>query len=122
MGSPGLTASGYEIQFGTNHVGHALFTQLLLPKMLETAKQAGSDVRIVVLSSDGHKLFGSKLGIPYDACKTDMASYYSMQRYGLSKLANVYFAKEMARRYPSIKTVAVHPGGLPLGYILEYAG
>lgn len=50
---PGLTKDGYEIQFGTNHVGHALLIKLLLPTMIETAKLPGADVRVISLSSEG---------------------------------------------------------------------
>ncbi|KAK7018676.1 short-chain alcohol dehydrogenase [Paramarasmius palmivorus] len=50
---PGLTKDGYEIQFGTNHLGHALLIRLLLPTLLRTA-ETGSDTRIINLSSQGH--------------------------------------------------------------------
>jgi NAD(P)-dependent dehydrogenase (short-subunit alcohol dehydrogenase family) len=57
MASPySATKEGYEIQFGTNHMGHALLTKLLLPVLLDTAKQPGADVRVVTLSSVGHAL------------------------------------------------------------------
>jgi len=52
--APGVTEDGYENTFGINHVGHALLTQLLMPKILETAKQPDADVRIIVTSSVGH--------------------------------------------------------------------
>jgi hypothetical protein len=52
MASPySTTKEGYEIQLGTNHMGHALLTKLLLPTLIETSKQPGADVRIVTLSS-----------------------------------------------------------------------
>ena len=51
----GQTKEGYEIQFGTNHVGHALLTKVLIPAFLKTAG-TGADVRIVNLTSEGHKL------------------------------------------------------------------
>lgn len=50
------TKEGYEIQFGTNHVGHAMFTKLLLPTLLKTAEQPGADVRVVNVSSAGHMM------------------------------------------------------------------
>ncbi|KAF8860129.1 NAD(P)-binding protein [Acephala macrosclerotiorum] len=53
LASVQLTKDGYENQFGTNHMGHALLVKLLLPMMIETAKQPATDVRIVFLSSDG---------------------------------------------------------------------
>lgn len=48
------TKENYEIQFGTNHLGHALVTKLLLPTLLATAEQPGSDVRVLNLSSEAH--------------------------------------------------------------------
>lgn len=48
---PGLTKDGYEIQFGTNDMGHALLTRFLLPVMQKTAKEHGGDVRIVNITS-----------------------------------------------------------------------
>lgn len=50
---PALSKDGYEIQFATNHLGHAMLIQQLLPVMLESAKIPGADIRIVCLTSDG---------------------------------------------------------------------
>lgn len=107
---PGLTQDGYEVQFGTNHMGHFLLTRELMPLLQSTAKP-GADVRIVNLSSVGHK-FAPTGGFLPEAAKTDMASYTSWTRYGQSKLANVLFTNELARRYPNITSVTVHPGGV----------
>ncbi|KAK0704290.1 hypothetical protein B0H67DRAFT_591042 [Lasiosphaeris hirsuta] len=109
MTPPGLTKEGYETQFGTNHVGHALLTKLLLPLLLKTAEAPGSDVRVVSLSSMGYQLAPGKT-IRFETLKTPAEGIMSMTRYGQSKLANILFATEMARRYPQIKTVAIHPG------------
>ena len=111
---PGTTKEGYEIQFGTNHLGHALLTKLLLPKLLMTAEEPSSDVRIVNLSSAGHGL-PPKGGLVLANAKSDMASYSTWVRYGQSKLANILFTRELARRYPSIKSMACHPGGIDTG-------
>lgn len=48
---PSMSADGYEIQFATNHLGHAMLIKSVLPLMLQTAAQPGADVRIVNLSS-----------------------------------------------------------------------
>ena len=104
---PGTTKDGYEIQFGTNHVGHALLTKLLMPTLLATAKRPGSDVRIVNLSSDGHNLAPSG-GVTWDKAKIDALGPWG--RYGNSKLANILFARELAAKYPTITSVSVHPG------------
>jgi NAD(P)-dependent dehydrogenase (short-subunit alcohol dehydrogenase family) len=101
------TKEGYEIQFGTNHMGHALLTKLLLPTMLETAKQPGADVRIINLSSEGHRLAVSK-GIEFDQQALEQSSTW--RRYGVSKLANLLFAKSLAVEYPQITSVSLHPG------------
>lgn len=104
----GTTANGYEIQFGTNHLGHALLTKLLLPTMLKTA-EAGGDVRVVCLSSIGH-ITPPLHGIEFLELKGPMNWYLGLVRYAQSKLANILFAKELARRYPDLTIVAVHPG------------
>jgi len=107
--NPGLTQDGYEIHFGTNHMGHALFTKLLMPLLLETAEQPGSDVRIVNLTSTAHNL-APKGGFQPNTVTTTMADVHSYVRYGQSKMANILFTRKLAKRYPSIKSVAVHPG------------
>ncbi|KAL8925012.1 MAG: hypothetical protein Q9208_003696 [Pyrenodesmia sp. 3 TL-2023] len=101
------TEEGFESQFGTNHIGHSLLTKRLLPTLLSTAKENGADVRIVTLTSEGHNLAPSQ-GIVFD--KDKLKKYGPWARYGQSKLANILFTKELARRYPSITSVAVHPG------------
>ncbi|KAH7398058.1 hypothetical protein BKA64DRAFT_753902 [Cadophora sp. MPI-SDFR-AT-0126] len=106
---PGLTAEGYEIQFGTNHLGHALLTKLLLPLLLATAEKPGSDVRIINLTSDSHRR-APVHGIQFDNLRTADQPGTAMTRYGQSKLANILYTTELARRYPTIKVVAVHPG------------
>jgi NAD(P)-dependent dehydrogenase (short-subunit alcohol dehydrogenase family) len=112
---PGLTSNGYEIQFGTNYLGHALFTSLLLPLLLSTSSAPNADVRIVNVSSIGVGL-APKAGLVLDQVKSDMKEGYSIwELYGQSKLANVLFTKGLAARYPEIKSVAVHPGGVDTG-------
>ena len=104
-----VTKDGYEIQMGTNHIGHALLTKLLLPTLEENAKT--KDTRIIVLTSQG--AFMSR-GIDYDVVKTDgkKKTYLGGTQllYGDSKLANIYWAQQLALRYPSITSVSVHPG------------
>jgi NAD(P)-dependent dehydrogenase (short-subunit alcohol dehydrogenase family) len=110
MATPaGLTEDGYEIQFGTNHMGHALLTKLLLPTMERTAVELKGEPRIIILASEAHK-FAPKSGLLLSQDKTDLADISTITRYGQSKLANLYHAEALAKRYPMIKTVAVHPG------------
>ena len=114
---PGLTKDGYEIQFGTNHVGHALLVKLLLPTLLRTAEKPNSDVRVVLLSSIGFRGHPSG-GIDFSSLRTTregIAGHWI--RYGQSKLANILFAAELARRYPGITTASVHPGVIDTGLV-----
>lgn len=104
---PGTTQEGYEIQLGTNHMGHALLTKLLMPTLVATAQEPNSDVRIVNLTSEGHN-FGRSGPTLFDQAKLEACGTWS--RYGYSKLANILFTRELAAHYPSITSVAVHPG------------
>jgi NAD(P)-dependent dehydrogenase (short-subunit alcohol dehydrogenase family) len=119
---PGLTKDGYESQFGTNHMGHALLTKLLLPLLTKTAtttdnalKQphlptsAVADVRVISLSSDGHTM-APKGGIMFDTLKTDADALGALGRYGQSKLANVLWGRQLARAQPQLTVAVVHPG------------
>lgn len=116
------TKEGYEIQFGTNHVGHALLTKLLMPTLLKTSRRVEKpDVRIVVLTSDVLALANPVVGIKFETIKTDGADINTWTRYGQSKLANALFARELAKRYPEIKAVAVHPGGVDTNLLLPFA-
>ena len=105
---PGRTTEGYEIQFGTNHVGHALLTKLLLPTLLSTAEKPGSDVRIVNLTSEGHKFAPISSGLRLDKETLDEEGTWA--RYGRSKLANILYTQGLAEHYPNITSVAVYPG------------
>ena len=112
------TKEGYEIQFGTNHVGHALLTKLLLPTLQQTAERHGN-VRIINVSSAGHQM-PPKGGLVLDDVTSDMASYSTWVRYGQSKLANILFTRELARRYPAITSIALHPGGIDTGLSIGF--
>lgn len=108
MATPaGTTKDGYEIQFGTNHMGHALLTKLLLPTLQESTKT--SDVRIVSLSSNAEE-YAPTTPWDFDQMKTDMASTARTTRYAISKLANIYHSRALSRQYPEIRCIALHPG------------
>ncbi|MDE2816289.1 MAG: oxidoreductase [Chloroflexota bacterium] len=100
----GLTKDGFETQFGVNHLGHFALTGLLLPTLERTA---GS--RIVITSSVGHRR-GEILFDDIDATQR----YHTMERYYMSKLANLLFMYELDRRLRAqgSGTIAlgVHPG------------
>jgi NAD(P)-dependent dehydrogenase (short-subunit alcohol dehydrogenase family) len=110
---PGLTADGYEVQFGTNHLGHALLIKKLLPLL-----QASCDPRIVILTSQGWGLH-PRGGIIFDKLKStqDIAFLGPWRRYGQSKLANLLYARELAKRFPNITSVSVHPGVIKTGLV-----
>ncbi|KAL8388891.1 hypothetical protein RB595_009002 [Gaeumannomyces hyphopodioides] len=115
----GLTEDGYEVQFGTNHMGHALLTQLLLPTLKQTAAAGaaagrGGDVRVVFLSSRLES--GAPAGTyKTDELKTTMADTPTMDRYSISKLANVHYAAALAARNPDLRVASVHPGVIRTG-------
>lgn len=116
MATPaGTTKEGYEIQFGTNHVGHALLTKLLLPTLTKTAKSGPNgtaDVRIVNLSSAAERFAPKPEGIKFDKLKTADGGLGTWGRYGQSKLANIYFARALAQKHPELTVVSVHPGAI----------
>lgn len=97
------TVDGFELQFGTNHLGHFLFSCLLVPSLLEAAP-----ARVVVLSSAGHK-FGD---VDFDDPNYDQRDYDKWGAYGQAKSANALFALELNRRLSdrSVTANAVHPG------------
>nr|POE86533.1 short-chain dehydrogenase tic 32, chloroplastic [Quercus suber] len=108
---PGTSKEGYETQFGINHMGHALLTQLVLPKMLQTVREDPSaDARIMVTSSVAAHRFAPPGGIVFKELKNPAFPSWTMRRYGQSKLANVLFANKLAQLYPRITTTSIHPG------------
>jgi retinol dehydrogenase 12 len=103
-GSKGVTKDGFEIQFGTNHLGHYLLTRLLL----DTIKQT-PNARIVNVASKSH--YRAK-GIDWEAVRKPTRTFTAMHEYEVSKLANVLFSKELARKLEGtgVTTYALHPG------------
>ena len=103
-GQRGSTKDGFEITFGTNHLGHYLFTRLLLNRIKESR-----GARIVNVSSQSH--YAAK-GIDWDRLQKPTHSVTGMKEYEVSKLSNVLFTKELARRLEGsgVTTYAVHPG------------
>jgi retinol dehydrogenase-12 len=105
-GLQGLTKDGFELTFGTNHLGPWLFTEKLLP-LVKRAPQG----RIVNVSSQGH--YRAK-GIDWDALRKPTAHTTALPEYFVSKLCNVLHAKELTRRLAGTKvtTYSLHPGGV----------
>jgi NAD(P)-dependent dehydrogenase (short-subunit alcohol dehydrogenase family) len=97
------TQDGFEIQFGTNHLGHFEFTRLLTPQLT-----AAAGARLVILSSGGH-IMGD---VDMDDPNWERREYDKFVAYGSSKTANILHAKEADRRLCEfgIRAYAVHPG------------
>jgi NAD(P)-dependent dehydrogenase (short-subunit alcohol dehydrogenase family) len=101
----GQTADGFELQFGTNHLGHFALTGLLLDQLLPVA---GS--RVITVASNGHRM---RAAIHFDDLQWERR-YSRVGAYGQSKLANLMFTYELQRRLATHGTtiaVAAHPGG-----------
>ena len=100
------TADGFELQFGTNHLGHFALTGLLLDRLL-----AAPGSRVVTVSSVGHRI---RARINFDDLQASR-NYSRVAAYGQSKLANLLFTYELQRRLAasaaSTIAVAAHPGG-----------
>ncbi|MGW4241579.1 SDR family NAD(P)-dependent oxidoreductase [Nocardia sp. NPDC004722] len=102
------TAQGFELQFGTNHLGHFLLTTLLLPALTAAADRFGRPSRVVTLSSDAHRAYPIDLTDP----NFHHRPYDKFAAYGQSKSANVLMTTELQRRNgdSGIHAYAVHPG------------
>ncbi len=100
------TVDGFETTFGVNHLGHMLLVHELLP--LVQAAEAG---RIVVVASDAHGM--AKRGLNFDDLQTT-SDYKVMRVYGESKLANILYTRELARRLAGTGVTAnsCHPGAV----------
>ena len=103
-GLRGLTQDGFEMTFGINHLGHFLLTQLLLDKL-----QSSGPSRVVTVSSRAHK---RTAGIDWNALRQPTHSWTGINEYAVSKLANLLFSAELAKRVQgtSVSTYSLHPG------------
>jgi retinol dehydrogenase-12 len=99
-----VTADGFERTFGVNHLGHFMLTDLLLDQL-----RASAPARVVNVSSRAHKT--AKTGLDFDDLQAER-KYQPFLVYGRSKLANIYFTRELARRVQGtgITTNSLHPG------------
>lgn len=103
-GTRGFTASGFELAFGVNHMGHFLLTHLLLERL-----RASAPARIVTVASRAHKRTN---GLHWELLRTPTRTRTGIHEYAVSKLANVWFSAELGRRLAGsgVTTYAVHPG------------
>jgi NAD(P)-dependent dehydrogenase (short-subunit alcohol dehydrogenase family) len=101
----GKTADGFETQFGTNHLGHFVFVNKLVPLLIE-----GAPSRIVMLSSSGHRLSDVDLDDP----GFEKTPYDPWTAYGRAKTSNALFAVALDARLrdKGVRACAVHPGGI----------
>lgn len=99
-----VTEDGFETTFGVNHLGHFLLTSLLLDQL-----RASPPARVVVVASHAHK--SARSGLDFDDLQAER-SYSPIGAYNRSKLANLYFARELARRLGDADVTAnsLHPG------------
>ena len=95
------TADGFEMQIGTNHLGHFALTNLLLPQIAD---------RVVTVSSGAHRMGSIRL----DDLNWERGGYKPWRAYGQSKLSNLLFTSELQRRLDdagsSVRATAAHPG------------
>jgi NAD(P)-dependent dehydrogenase (short-subunit alcohol dehydrogenase family) len=98
------TEEGIEAQFGSNHIGHFLFTNLIMPKIL-----ASKSPRVVNVSSDGHRFSGIRFDDPNFQ---DGKVYDQYKGYGQSKTANILFSNALAEKLgpKGLKAYSLHPG------------
>ncbi|MCG8669529.1 MAG: SDR family oxidoreductase [Pseudomonadales bacterium] len=103
-GQKGLTESGFELTFGTCHVGHFLLTKLLIDNL-----KASAPSRVVVVSSMAHR---NAKGIDFDAILKPTSTTTGFPEYAAAKLANILFAKGLSKELEgtSVTTYALHPG------------
>jgi NAD(P)-dependent dehydrogenase (short-subunit alcohol dehydrogenase family) len=103
-GQRGITKDGFELAFGVNHVGHFALTTALLDRLA-----ASAPARVVTVASDAHY---QARGVDFEAVRRPTASVTGTREYAVSKLCNVLFSQELARRVQGrgITTYALHPG------------
>jgi NAD(P)-dependent dehydrogenase (short-subunit alcohol dehydrogenase family) len=111
MASPLMrTADGFEMQFGTNHLGHFLLSVLLASNLVAGAKASGKRSRLVSLSSIGHR----RAGVNFDDPNYEHRDYDKWESYGQAKTANSLFAVGFDKRFKDqgVNANAVMPGGI----------
>lgn len=119
----GKTNDGFELHWGTNHLSHFLLFELLKPALLASSS-AEFQSRVVIVSSTAHR----NAPMDFSDLNWQKRKYDGLLAYGQSKLANVYTASEIERRYGSqgLHAWSVHPGGIRTGLqrpsLTDYAG
>ncbi|KAJ5548202.1 short-chain dehydrogenase [Penicillium frequentans] len=108
-----VTKEGLEMQFGTNHIGHFLLTNLILSNMLQ---QGATNIRVVNVSSSGHKRGPVRFD---DPGFEDGRSYDKWQAYGQSKTANMLFSVSLAEKLGAkgVQSFSLYPGRMVTGIV-----
>ena len=103
-GARGLTADGFELAFGTNHLGHFALTRALADHLAACAP-----ARVVTVASDAHY---RAPGVDFASLRRPTRSWTGLPEYAVSKLCNVLFSQELARRMAGrgVTSYALHPG------------
>ena len=106
------TNEGLEMAVGVCHFGHFLLTQLLLPQLLKAKELSGKEPRVVMVSSESHRMPAKLNFNKFPLKKTDRFS--TLTAYGQAKLCNALFANELQRRYQDqgLTACSLHPGAL----------
>ena len=108
-GARGLTRDGFEMTFGVNHIGHFVLTDLLLDRI-----KASAPARILTVASRAHRFAGA---INWADLRRSTRSLTGVREYSVSKLCNILFSAELARRLAGsgVSTYALHPGIVDTG-------
>jgi len=102
------TRDGFETTFGVNHLGHMLFTLLL-----EQQIRAANEPRVIIVSSVAHRI--ALGGLDFADLQSERG-YHTWSAYGRSKLANIHFTHELARRWRDVAVNCLHPGSVSSGF------
>lgn len=106
------TKEGLEMTVGVCHFGHFLLTQLLLPQLLKAKELTGKAPRVIMVSSESHRMPAKLNFNKFPLKKTD--TFYPLMAYGQAKLSNALFANELQRRFSNqgLTACSLHPGAL----------
>ncbi|CDR37345.1 hypothetical protein NBRC10512_005163 [Rhodotorula toruloides] len=117
-----LTKQNYDLQWGTNVVGHYLFCILLLPALETSFTTTGTKPRIMHTSSSAHKMAPGATGIEWSTLEGGEARDRTLEKwggfaaswrlYGQSKLGNILASNILSSRYPYLVSTSLHPGGI----------
>ncbi|KAK9423578.1 hypothetical protein SUNI508_04059 [Seiridium unicorne] len=109
INNAGKTQDGFELQFGTNHLGHFLLFQLVKDALIASATPSFNS-RVISVASAAHR----RGKINFDDLDFEKTEYTPLGAYDQSKLANILFANELDREYKSqnLRALSLHPGGI----------